>query len=346
MTVFRFLKKPHNLFLLILLNLLFITTTQAEDKLIFAIDLIRHGDRTPINEIPKSPYAWPQGLGELTAEGMHQEYELGSSLRKKYIDHYHLLPASYSQETIYVKSTDVNRTLMSAESFLLGLYPLGTGPYLSKNKPALPNAFQPIPIHTESKEHGYILGNLHNKEFNPDQTWQKKNNELKSKYKHWSEVSGFEINDLKDLSKLGSALYIRQLHHVPFPAGISKQDAAELITTAQYVSAAPYKQHAITPPPEFFTTIADYFQQAMTQKNNLKYVLFSAHDSTIFSVTSALDAFVDDVPYASDLNFSLFEKNSNQYYVKISFNGKPLSIPTCDNHDVCSISQFMQLVKK
>lgn len=49
----------------------------AQNKLIFAVDVIRHGDRTPTNAIPRDPFVWPQGLSELTAKGMHQVYLLG-----------------------------------------------------------------------------------------------------------------------------------------------------------------------------------------------------------------------------------------------------------------------------
>ncbi len=45
----------------------------AHDKLIFAVDIIRHGDRTPMIELPKDPYVWPEGLGHLTAKGRQQE---------------------------------------------------------------------------------------------------------------------------------------------------------------------------------------------------------------------------------------------------------------------------------
>src|SRR5689334_2958880 len=85
----------------------------AEEKLIFALDVIRHGDRTPIKAIPKSYHDWKEGLGQLTAIGMQQEYQLGSRLREKYIDTYHLLPPHYNIKTIYVRSTDMDRTLMS-----------------------------------------------------------------------------------------------------------------------------------------------------------------------------------------------------------------------------------------
>lgn len=69
-------------------------------ELIFSLDLIRHGDRTPLKKIPNINYEWDQGLGQLSPRGMQQEYELGSKLRKKYIDNYPLLPKHYQKDSI------------------------------------------------------------------------------------------------------------------------------------------------------------------------------------------------------------------------------------------------------
>src|SRR3990167_8709658 len=93
--------------------LLFIPTQSfAAEKLVFAIDLIRHGDRTPVTPLKNVNYEWKEGPGQLTAEGMRQEFELGQSLRRYYVEQTHLLPANYKYGTMYVRSTDVERTLM------------------------------------------------------------------------------------------------------------------------------------------------------------------------------------------------------------------------------------------
>lgn len=48
----------------ILFIVLFIVNCQAHAvaQLVFAIDLIRHGDRNPIQDLPKSPMLWQSGL--------------------------------------------------------------------------------------------------------------------------------------------------------------------------------------------------------------------------------------------------------------------------------------------
>lgn len=54
-----------------------VTTISAQanatnERLIFALDLIRHGDRAPFTTLPNAPYTWSEGEGQLTAIGMQQ----------------------------------------------------------------------------------------------------------------------------------------------------------------------------------------------------------------------------------------------------------------------------------
>lgn len=336
------------------LFLLFISTHAfAQDKLLFAIDVIRHGDRSPVKAIPSSPYNWPQGYGELSELGMQQEYQLGQQFRKKYVDEYHLLPKSFEEKTMYVRSTDVNRTLMSAESVLLGLYPLGTGPRISMQA-VLPAAYQPIPIHTVQKSLETLLipdqnakryDALLKKYIFSQQAWHAKENTLKKQFKVWSQVTGFKITNLDELNLLHDNLFIRRLHNIPYPAGISAADADEIIAVGDWAVVAKFKSRTMdrVTSSELIQKIVAYLQQAAQQKTGLRYVLFSAHDSTIMSLMGALGVPLNDIPhYASDLNFALFQNAANQLYVKVTFNGELVSLPDCHG-GTCSLQDFSRL---
>ena len=60
-----------------------------------------------------------------------------------------------SEKVIYVRSTDINRTLLSAESTLAGLYPPKGNHIWSMDIP-----WQPIPVHTVELEADNLLNSL------------------------------------------------------------------------------------------------------------------------------------------------------------------------------------------
>ena len=59
---------------------------------------------------------------------------LGRYNRERYIDHFKLLPDEYDPEQFYVQSTNVNRTMQSGYSELMGLYPPGKGSSLTEQQ--------------------------------------------------------------------------------------------------------------------------------------------------------------------------------------------------------------------
>ncbi len=80
--------------------------------------------------------------------GKQQHYELGKWLRCRYDD---FLRQSYNSNDIYIQSSDVDRTLMSAESNLAGLYePEGEQIWTSELR------WQPIPVHTRPVDTDYL----------------------------------------------------------------------------------------------------------------------------------------------------------------------------------------------
>ena len=82
-------------------------------------------------------------LGELTTTGMDQLYNLGKKLRDRYITT-GLLSSEYNSHEVYVRASDHGRTLMSANSLLLGMYPNSDDTTIRFN--TLPTTYQAIPI--------------------------------------------------------------------------------------------------------------------------------------------------------------------------------------------------------
>ena len=98
--------------------------TDTKDKLLFVWEHFRHGARGPyigINSktnLDSLGEKW-DGTGEITPLGMRMHYLLGAATRKKYGN---FLSNIYNPNEIFIISTKVNRTIVSINSFLQGLY--------------------------------------------------------------------------------------------------------------------------------------------------------------------------------------------------------------------------------
>ncbi|CAB3402248.1 unnamed protein product [Caenorhabditis bovis] len=121
-------------------NYVFAEIKEADiSSLEFVHAIWRHGDRTPAILLdPKHISKWPQGLGELTEKGAEQQYRLGQWLRKRYGK---WIGEEFNSRTIYIRSSDYNRTLTSALANMAGMFPPKKG--LDANI-----MWRPIPVHT------------------------------------------------------------------------------------------------------------------------------------------------------------------------------------------------------
>jgi len=109
-------------------------------SLIMIIEVCRHGARVPLGTYPRDPlpyHKWPEGIGQLTPIGIHQQFELGRILRYVYDG---FLPVRYNVVDVHVRSSDIDRALVSATNQLLGLFYTNTSDTRVQ--------YQPVPVHT------------------------------------------------------------------------------------------------------------------------------------------------------------------------------------------------------
>ena len=95
----------------------------SKEKLLFVSEHFRHGARQPYSSFDDINWKdvfnenW-KGYGELTPLGMRMHYLLGISNKKQYYD----FLKEYNPNEILIRSTNVNRTILSAFSTLQGLF--------------------------------------------------------------------------------------------------------------------------------------------------------------------------------------------------------------------------------
>ncbi|VBB33240.1 unnamed protein product, partial [Acanthocheilonema viteae] len=149
-----------NIQLIIIIAILVVV---ASDKLLFLQAIWRHGDRSPIKSCKGYPIRtkhWLQGKGQLTPEGMMQHVKLGKIIYKRYVNLLKFLSPYYDARQIYVRSTNVNRTLVSAVANFIGFY---SNPSQNErigidfpNITEWPRGFVAVPVHTVPDETDYV----------------------------------------------------------------------------------------------------------------------------------------------------------------------------------------------
>ncbi|KAL3119117.1 hypothetical protein niasHT_003900 [Heterodera trifolii] len=137
----------------------FADPSKSDKELLLLQSLWRHGDRSPTGTFRTDIYQedfWPQGWGQLSPRGMSQQVTLGKKLRNRYVEQLGQISGSYDSHELYVRATDVNRTLISAISNFIGFYGKGKAGHDYPNESDWPAGFVPIAIHTVDGNKDFI----------------------------------------------------------------------------------------------------------------------------------------------------------------------------------------------
>ena len=102
----------------------FINVVRPEIR--FVADVVHYGVSTPERNMTFFPDVTFETFEEITSGGLRQMYLLGRLRRAQYINNVpQFLPLEYQPEKLYARSTNMRKTLMSAQAYLIGLYPNG-----------------------------------------------------------------------------------------------------------------------------------------------------------------------------------------------------------------------------
>ena len=107
----------------VLITAFAVCSSLATDKIGFVFEIVRHGARNTYMLDGNWTNGFPVGPEMLTPQGMRQRYLLGRYARQKYSVDYDLLDPDFVQDQVYCQSTDVDRTMQSCYSELMGVYP-------------------------------------------------------------------------------------------------------------------------------------------------------------------------------------------------------------------------------
>ena len=340
----------------------------CEGTILSVIEACRHGARAAIYSYPWDQAYWSQGLGELTQEGMRQHYLNGVEFRRRYIIEQQVLPPTFNHSTIYVQSTDVNRTIMSAESQLMGLYPVGPSlssvametkavpPFNISNlnniiaelgMQALPNYFQPVPVHVVDQDYDFIMLASDNCPYiDYIQASVKKSayyqylltNYSMSLQNQLYRAFQTEIN-FGGAGHIGDTLVCDTFHGYEMPPGVTQEMYQQMTWIMNYSNWYYYQNGgAYLASSQFFANMLNVFDGNINGTSTMKFQLFSGHDTTLVGYLTALGQWdMNNPPFASTMIFELHDEGG-QYFVKSLYNDVPMNISNCA--EMCPYDEF------
>ncbi|KAJ8956250.1 hypothetical protein NQ318_014982 [Aromia moschata] len=338
--------------ILVLFLAIFEDASSLKDPLLSVVVLYRHGDRAPIRPYEYDVYDesyWPSGFGQLTTIGKRQQYALGKWFRERYDG---FLPAEYSKADIKVLSSNVDRCLMSAAINLAGLYPPKGAQVWNKYL-----SWQPVPIHTRPEGEDPILAQerpcaayteLYQQLMETDelQSVLKAHEQL---FKSMTKNSGEEVATLEALLDLYNTLYIERLYNLTLPLWADDVLTEEVEGLCGYAWST-YSYTAglarLRSGPLVNLIIEQFDNATGNVSDTAKFLMLSAHDSTIAPLLAAMQVYDYKWPqYTSTVAFEL-RRGAKSDYVNVFYRnpGEPrnLTLPGCDFD--CALDDFKRLL--
>ncbi|KAI9526032.1 hypothetical protein NQZ68_002580 [Dissostichus eleginoides] len=333
----------------------------AEKQLVYVTVLFRHGDRSPVKAYPTDPYQegdWPQGFGQLSQVGMKQHFELGQFLRNRYKG---FLNDSYDRNQIHVRSTDYDRTLMSAESNLAGLYPPAGQQVFNPNMP-----WQPIPVHTVPKSEERLLNYPLDDcpRYNLLMNETEKTEEFINVTLAYQDIidlvknkTGLNKTNVESVWSVYDTLFCESRHNKSAPDWVTPEVMEKLRWLKDFgfrITFGVYKQQ------EKSRLMGGMLLGEIVKKlssmavpdpdQRLKLMMLSAHDTTVTALQASLNVFNGkQPPYASCHIIELHREENGSASVSMFYRNDstvepyPLQIPGCSLD--CPLDDFVRITK-
>jgi len=298
-------------------------------------------------------------MGMLTQKGMRGEYVLGKFFEKRYVEDYKLLNATYIHREIYIRSTDIERTLMSAQTQLNGLYPPKGHQIWRDNLD-----WQPIGIHVVPLKEDYLLAVFDypcpryfklNAAGKKEPGYIKMTLQYKDLLAYVSENSGEQI-DVSTMFKIRDPLICEKSHNMTLPDwvlnGTTYEDIGKVSDYGMGWNFNTREKARLTGGAlvgrmiENMKLFSSPQKRSETQEPVRKVYLYSAHDTTLSAFMSALGVFNGISPdYSSAVMVELFQSGGGlEVRVMYRFGqNEPHALILSGCEEFCPLDKFIRL---
>ncbi|KAK4881237.1 hypothetical protein RN001_004556 [Aquatica leii] len=326
------------------------------------LKIFRHGMRYPkdIELYPKDPYlhSFPKHLyTQLTEAGKKNSYALGQILYERYNK---LTGTSYNKEIVQTISTATDRTVMTAQLVLAGLF---QNPLNAMLEETFNWSQLPYQIKQESLDINVYSSNLNCTAYSNEYQrvinstdYIKTTESYKNFFKILSNHTGVNVKTFMDVNNIYHALNAEQFMNLSLPEWTTtiypNKIHAAAATFLEYINYNNVlrRLNGGQVLSIIIRNLLNYISNDQNQKQTKLYLL-SGHDRTVASVLAALDLFIPHIPkYNSALIFELHQVNTTKQYVIKMFYLKDVNqgleqllVKECPS--LCTVQDFIEALK-
>jgi len=285
-------------------------------------------------------------FGQLTDVGYRQHAQLGQRFRRIYGESGHnLFGGRPKMSQIRVRSTDVYRTLQSAQASINGMFS-------SSNYHGI--AVETLTLETtdntmdDMTPNGLICPPLIPAQAKviASQKWIDQTEKVRPLADHIKKV--FNVDTLPPWDGLYDIYQLRRCRGEDLPADITEDVFRQIRLAAEWEWNTTYTDPDVARygMGTFLRLLRDNVVDYISHnKTDIKYRLYSGHDSTIAPLLGLLELYDSQwPPFASYINLELFSKGG-EYFIQIKYNGKEMKLPVCDQ-SMCEAKRVLAFFDK
>lgn len=280
--------------------------------------------------------------GQLTTLGMQQLYDLGKRLRQRYIEEKPFLSPEFTSAEVYVRSTNIWRTIESAKCLVAGLFQ-------QRQK-------EIVPIETVEAGDEILYPNFHGCKLLKilgGPRWAESSTlpDIAADLQSIHEALGIAAHQQVDFILIRDDMVARETHGLPCPPALDtwrnkvEQRAVDMMCYIYNPSQRESLQLCVGPLLHILlSNIEDNLQKSSSELSR-KLFLYSAHDTTLIPCLMAMGIFdLRWPPYAADITLELYKhRQTNEAYVKVSYTGQDQLLPGCSGV-YCPLQEFKKVV--
>ncbi|XP_072386593.1 uncharacterized protein [Diabrotica undecimpunctata] len=333
------------------------------DTLLLVNALFRHGnrtvERTQYERYPNDPYKdldyFPTGIGQLTKNGKKRAFQIGRRLRRRYRQ---FLGDVFYPEMVEAQSTNMNRTKMTLELVLAGLFPPNKDDEISRDL----RGWQPIPFNYLPLAQDPALMGYFCPKFKPEykKVLQSPNNKLvfrrnKKIFKYISDNTGVNVTDFEAVNRVYLGFQAKE------DLGLKLPDWTKSIYPEPMDELSAKYYYQLTGTTELKKMFAGNFLQQVLEnikrkmaandgKFGKKIYLYSAHEFNVAALLASLGVYNNHTPnYGSYVLIELHVKGGVPG-IKLFWDNwddkgpRLLKLSGCQT--LCPLTKFVELISK